>query len=591
MMRARAGLALLALLCAGCASVPTPNRVVSGRPAERAQQVDEPYVRLIAVGPGKDWMPQQIVQGFLIASGSFDNQHRIAREYLAPGVNWNPDPNPTVAVYSDQKGLRFPGSDEGGKSTSIEVSVDRLGSITSDGQYTAETTQKSINVSFQLQKNAQGQWRITALPPILDQGLLLSRNDRDRTFRTRNLYYFAPDGKVLVPNLIFLPLVNRSDLPSQLVRAEINGPTAWLKGAVVSAFPAGTKLLAGVDVSADGVATVNLSREATTGNATGMAAQLFWALKQLAEIKRLRLEVNGRTVYQTREGWAPYSPDGNPAEVSQTSYYRDSAGHLMERIASQKGIRVEALANTRIYDPAVSLDQYGLVAGLSADAKKVITADPRQANSARTILTAGPGATFCQPSWDRHGNLWIVESTATTSVLWFKEPKKDPVKVTAWDLAGSQVTAFRVALDGVRVAAIARNQYSGSQITQVMMGRISRDRLGQPQLENFLPISSDFSDVTDLAWGSADDLVVLARQQKATSTQPYDLPMSGQFSLIGIAALNDSRTITAGPGLPILIGARNNGQDVLCSFVNTTDPYSEWDCSSLGEGADPTYPG
>ncbi len=587
MMRPRVGLALLALLCAGCASVPTPSRVVTGRPAERTQQVDEPSVRLIAVGPGKDWSPQEIVQGFLIASGSFDEKHQYAREYLAPGVTWTPDPSPQVAVYSDQKGMSFPNVTDGPVST-VEVKVDRLGSIFADGQYSAETTQKSIDVSFQLKKNGQGQWRITALPPILDQGLLLSRNDVDRTFRTRNLYYFAPDGLSLVPNPIFLPLVNRSDLPSQLVRREIAGPTEWLKEAVVSMFPAGTKLLGGVDVSADGEATVNLSREAASGNAKGMAAQLIWTLKQLAEVKRLRLEINGRTVFQTPDPWAPYSPDSSLANAAKVGYYRDSAGHLMEqRYTGAKGTRVEALANTKIYNPAVSLDQYGLIAGLSADSKQLITADPHQANSVRQILTAGPGATFSQPSWDRHGNLWAVESTASSSVLWYKEPKKDPVRVAAWDLSAFHVSAFRVALDGVRVAAIASTPGN----TQIMMGRITRDRLGQPKLEYFQPISSDFQEVSDLAWASADDLVVLGRQQTATSTQPYDLSISGQVSLIGISAPNDSRTITAAPGLPILIGAQNNGQDVLCSFVSTTDPYSEWDCNSLGQGADPTYPG
>jgi len=46
-------------------------------------------------------------------------------------------------------------------------------------------------------------------------------------------------------------------------------------------------------------------------------------------------------------------------------------------------------------------------------------------------------------------------------------------------------------------------------------------------VDNFLPISSRFTDITDLGWASASDLVVLGSQQKSTSPQPYDVPISG----------------------------------------------------------------
>jgi len=583
----------LALVCAssaGCASVPMPSRVVSGRPASQAQQAEEPYVRLIPVGPGRDWTPNQIVSGFLTASGSFDDQHKVAREYLAPNVKWTPDPSPQVTIYSsDEPSLDTSNGSIQGNEGSVEVKGQTLGTISPDGQYKAEPVQQPLDQFFQLQKNGQGQWRITGLPTLLEQGLLLSDTDEMRTFRTRNLYYFAPDGQKLVPNPIYLPLLNRTDLPGQIVRAELNGPTEWLKDAVVSSFPVGTKLLSPVEVGGDGTATVNLSRQAAGGNKTGMYAQLMWALSQLPEVKRLRLEIAGTDVDMSAEDWSVYNPNRPAAGSAVTAFFRDAEGHVWE-LTGGGVTRIQTLANVRMYNLAVSPDRYGYIAGLSAKSTQLLTADPAQADSARVILTAAPGATFGQPSWDRHGNLWVVESTAKESTLWYKEPKKDPVKVSVWELGDRPVSAFRVAPDGVRVAAIGSNPADSSSI-QIMLGRITRDRLGQPKVDNFLPISSRFTDIADFGWASASDLVVLGSQQKSTSPQPYDVPISGgQAAVIGIAPPVSSKTITAAPGQQVLIGALDkDDKPVLCR--NTADPYSEWDCSTVGNGAEPAYPG
>ncbi|MDI5982913.1 GerMN domain-containing protein, partial [Amycolatopsis magusensis] len=148
----------------------------------------------------------------------------------------------------------------------------------------------------------QGVWRIAGLPGDDKAGLLLTKDDVERAMRTVNLYFFAPDRRTLVPNGVFLPVVNRQTLPTQLVQALLTGPTSWLNGAVDTAFPEGTRLRRSVQIDKD-VATVDLTGQARGGDVERMSAQLSWTMRQLSEIKSWRLSIEGRTV----------APDGTGA--------------------------------------------------------------------------------------------------------------------------------------------------------------------------------------------------------------------------------------------------------------------------------------
>ena len=81
-VRPAVAVAVVLVLCvAGCANVPTGGQVVTGKPAEKAERVDDPYVRLIPVSPQADWGPTQLVSGFLTASASFDDGHKVYIEF------------------------------------------------------------------------------------------------------------------------------------------------------------------------------------------------------------------------------------------------------------------------------------------------------------------------------------------------------------------------------------------------------------------------------------------------------------------------------------------------------------------------------
>ncbi|WP_433464429.1 LpqB family beta-propeller domain-containing protein [Spirillospora sp. CA-128828] len=582
--------AVLALGGAGCANVPSGGQVVSGRPAERAERVDDPYVRLIPVKPRPEWGPAQIVSGFLAASASFDDGHKVAKMYLSGQPSWNPGLRPFVTVLANRITDPHVIKSASNQAT-VRVTGEELGTITADGQYTASP--KALDATFQLTRTQQGVWRITGLPGDDKAGLLLTKDDVERAMRTVNLYFFAPDRRTLVPNGIFLPVVNRQTLPTQLVQALLAGPTSWLTGAVRTAFPEGTRLRRSVQIDKD-VATVDLTKQARGGDVEQMSAQLAWTMRQLSEIKTWRLQIDGESVApdgmdaaQPVNAWEGNSPDGRaPIDGAHQNAYVVGPSGFLGMLEGDRAQPVVTGAAGRLTRPAVSPDNQEF-AGLSADGGQVLLASPVTGQpAARLVLTAHKGARFTAPSWSRDGTLWVVESKKDESWLWVRERNKPPVRAAHWGLGGREVLAFRVARDGVRAAVIAR--VDGRP--QVQLGRIAHAPDGSLDVGSFLPVSSELQDAVDLAWRDYGTLAVLGRAKRDSQTLPFLMPISGSaITSLGVGSLGEPRTIAAAPGAPILIGTRSSGKDQVCRQRAPSNSYSPWICPTPAK--DPAYPG
>ncbi|TDC77857.1 LpqB family beta-propeller domain-containing protein, partial [Actinomadura sp. 7K507] len=574
-------LAVAALLLggAGCANVPSGGQVVAGEPAERSERVDDAYVRLIPVEPRPEWGPAQIVSGFLAASASFDDNHKVAKHYLSRQNSWNPGLRPSVTVLAGRITDPQVIKSSDGQAT-VRITGEELGTIASDGQYTASP--KELDATFQLAKTQQGLWRITSVPGDGKSALLLTKDDVERAMRTVNLFYFAPDRHTLVPNGISLPVVNRQQLPTQLVHALLTGPTSWLKGAVQTAFPEGTRLRRGVQVDKD-VATVDLTKEARHGNVERMSAQLSWTMRQLSEIKRWRLQIDGETVTpdgmestQPVHAWEANSPDGRVShdETHQNAYVVGPSGFI-GTLESDRAQPVVTGAAGSMSHPAVAPD-YQEFAGLSAGADQVLVAAPVTGTPApRVLLNARKGARFTAPSWSRDGTLWVVESKDDESWLWVRPRGKPPVRAAHWGLGGREVLEFRVARDGVRAAVIAR--VDGRP--QIQIGRIAHAEDGSVDVGSFLPVSSELQDAVDVAWRDYSTLAVLGRAKRDSQTLPFLMPISGSaITSLGVGSLGEPRTIAAAPGAPILIGTRSSGKDQICRQRSPSNSYSPWIC-------------
>jgi hypothetical protein len=570
--------AAMAVLLAGCASIPSGSQVVGGRVGNHQAPLDDPYVRIIPLGPEPNADPATIVTAFRTSSASFDGpngEHRVAREYLTCGSCWRPG---VAAIVYDQLSISVP--EISGDQATVRLVGSQIGRIVSDGQYSAEP--QKLDMSLHLRRNAQKQWRITDPP----QDLLLTREDVTRAYRTLDLFFFAPDQQTLVPNPVFIPLVNRPWLSRQLVRQLLGGPTTWLRGAAVrTGFPAKTTLR-DLDIT-DGTATVDLSRQGAGGDLTSMSIQLMWTLRQLREVSRLKLEIEGRPVQvhgvngtvQTPADWAAFDPNGHG--ILPPGYVRTGDGVLAQ---FDSGIVQTQWPKLQVYHPAISYDRRQ-AASLNT-ARDTVTVTDLTMNAVRVTLHAKlKGGRFGWPSWDSRGNVWIVESNSGGSRLWEIEGGTTKVAVDGWGLSPYPVTALRISRDGTRAAAIVQVGH----VSEVQLGRVDRAPSGGLQAEGFIAISTELESAVDLAWRDTDDLVVVGATPGNLSPQLYDVPVSGapiqpMFGPPGA----DMRSVAAYPGMPLLVALHrpNKPQDNVCWL---SDPYAEWKC--YGPAADPAYPG
>jgi len=192
-------------------------------------------VRVLPPGPGADADPKSIVDGFLNAEDSSnENDYAIAREYLAPGAEW--DTSGTTVVYQNPSTSVHLAT--GGAAATVTSALSTVATVDPRGVYVPQNGEQSDTYSL---AKVRGAWRITALPV----GLRLTASGLQRTFVVSTLWWFTPDLRRLVPELRWLP-EQTTGRPTQLVRALMGGPAPALAGAVRSAVPPDATLVGSV---------------------------------------------------------------------------------------------------------------------------------------------------------------------------------------------------------------------------------------------------------------------------------------------------------------------------------------------------------
>lgn len=564
--------AALAVGPVGCASVPSSSRVYEDE-GVRVGRGSDSYVRLLAEAPKGGEGPVDVVRGFLAASASFENDHQVARRYLAPEVAESWDPGAIVRVYDGEPRLRSPADTE----VDFEAGLEAV--IAEDGEFTPARPTASTDVKFGLRKVA-GEWRIETLP----DGLLLTAADVSRAFRPVSLYFLTPDEKSVVPAPVFLR-AGGPGLATTLVEALLAGPTTWLSPAVRTAFPPGTALTRPEEPldTLSGLATVDLTDEALGADRDtrrAMAAQLIWTLRQLPEVSAVRITVEGANydvpdtgAVVTREALSAYEPGGLP---SAADAYLVRDGELVSLAAGGQPVPGPAGSGRRpLRDPAVSLrgDQ---VAGLSSNHRTVYAGRLAAEQRLGAVLRGGR---FSSPSWDRYDGLWVVEqvngSGARALLL---RPNREPSAVRLGSSIGA-VRAMRVSRDGARLVLIT---VSGGA-TRLLVGRVVRS--GEDvSVQGLRPIASQFTDIVDVAWADGERLAVLAREGSGP-LQAYLVTVDGAASTaVGSVPGMTSIAAASGPtGLRPLLAGTEDG------IVHRNVGGTTWQV--LGNGRDPTYPG
>ena len=574
-LRALAGLTAAVLTLGGCASIPTAGPVHRGGAARAGAQ--DPPIRVVPPPPRPGASEVDIVRGFLAADASFDEQHRVAKQYLSAAARSRWNPRSGTSVYQRIGPPQMAGGSVG--RTELSVRYDLVAAVDADGRYTEQLTPQPRTAHFTLRRE-HGEWRIDQLP----DGVLLARTDLTRAFRLLDVFFLDANLQTLVPEVLLLPV--EPDLPDVLVRRVLRGPSERFVGAVVS--PASRlRLRAPVRVD-DGVALVDLTGAAVPGDAPvrqALAAQLVWTLRQLQpDVRAVRITVDGSPfdvpgssgeVFATRDTWLSFDPDVLGEDATPYAVVGNRLGRPGPSFQPVRGPAGAGVAGLR--QVAVSVDQRRVA--LVIDGTRLLTGPLEAAGALTPVLTGGD---LVDPSFDRGGTLWVLDRRA--GVLKAVSPEGKALRDVALSPAGGPVTALRVSRDGARVALIT----GSGAVARVQVGVLARRLAPGPPvivLTGLRPIEVDEASggYVDVGWVDHRRLVVLPAVAGPAPAPPVVTDVLGYASVLAPALTAPARAVTAGPSeqQPMIVAT---SQNQLLRLEGRG-----W--TLLGAGRDPLYPG
>jgi hypothetical protein len=214
----RLALAAVLLLLPAC-GLTLPQGVRSAGDVQPVRE-EPAELRVIAPGPLAGASPSDIVNGFLRAQASPDDDYAVARQFLAPGATWESDQG--ALVYRSRRLVQDDDSDP----LTLTVRFDVTARIEPTGAFVL--ADDKVPAPYVVAQQPDGEFRLTSVP----NGLHLTDADRARSFQPYDVYFLArgldgrPTGR-LVPDRIFLP--RTAERAPALVGALLLGPTLPLR--------------------------------------------------------------------------------------------------------------------------------------------------------------------------------------------------------------------------------------------------------------------------------------------------------------------------------------------------------------------------
>ena len=559
---AAVGVVVLSLAACG-ASIPESGPVVEG-PAVNAPDASQ-FIRVIARPPALGASPTEIVRGFLEASASFQDDYAVARLFLSADAvaKWNPSLQTRVYEASTVR-IQPVGTNI------VSVVAPQVGSIDRAGSYTVAEPGAVLEQEFKLVRES-GNWRIST-PPL---GLLLSRGDVDRGYRTYSAFFLDPQFRTLVPDPITVPSTG-SGAATTLIRRLVAGPTEWLAPAVRTAFPNGATLTVDSVPIDNGIAEVNLDAQVLASDErtrSALSAQIVWTLRQIPEVVGVRiraggvpLPVPGQPPVQSRDAWPEYDPDAIASNA--TSFAITDRG-----VASlTPGLIVPVIG------PAGKPDQPLTTLAVSPDGSRFAGVDSKQ----QTLLESAsePGGSFRERATGKalasvgygpDSSLWWIDGNAVyTLSLLGSEPQ--PVVVEGVDDA--RVVGLSLSRDGTRAALLLRR----GPRTEVALARVER-RGDSVRIAGARRIESRVSSAIDVVWKSSNQIVALGTEG-AGALQVFTITLGADPVRMNLAPAK-SVSVSSAPSRLVLVG----------TTYRSVQKFDGVQWSHVVSGTSPAYPG
>lgn len=467
---------MLVLALTACTGLPTSGYVNPGR----GPQVDDTQAfAFVPDGPQEDATPAEIVEGFLRAGSGPADDWATAKLFLAPGARWDPRSRVTIDRLADRRAT--PSAD----GTSVAVALTTIAAVDADGAYSPTAAGSAETLSYTLAR-VDDQWRITSAP----DGVVLYEEVFPTVYQSASVAYFDPSYSFIVPDVRWFP---RPLVASRIATALVDGqPSAWLAGAVRSAFPDELSLVGrSVTLSSDGIAQVQLPRAALSLDRTTLDRMQTQLVRSLATagINEVQMTVEGTPIAASEVSVRVTRVDPSPAVLTSIGAFGVLAGDAVEPIDGLSDA-VESLSPS-----AVELEADRSLAAVRTQQGTVASA----LSDGRTFLL-DDRAGLIAPSIDGQGEIWSVPANAPTQVRAITAEGVPRAVGNAWPDA-AEIVSMQVSRDGTRIAAIV----TVSGVREVWVAGIERENtevnLGPPHVLSFSQQGA-----FDLAW--LDDTTV-----------------------------------------------------------------------------------
>lgn len=500
--------------------------------------------RELPPGPQPGARPEDIVSGFLEAQISGEDDHAVSRSYLLRDTEWADDAG--VTVY-DPGTRQLTVDPTGPGPLTYEVSFDEVGAVGPDGAGTVRTPVPRTE-TFGLARDEAGEWRIDALPA----GLLLSTETRDAAFTAFTVFFLQAVSGGPTPHLVadrqLLPFGSGAD---QLVRRVLAPPSSGLADSGRTAAPPGVGLVSPVTLDPAGAeAEVDLTAEAAEllpSDRDALAAQLVWTLRQVPDLLRLRLLVEGepllpggRRTLDVREAYPGADPQGDEQLAVASAV---TGGRL--RPVGAGSLAPSVRSATSAIDLAVD-PRSGQVALLSGPPDEPSLRVGSRDGPLRPV-TSGPG--LASPTWgDGSYGVWLLRTGTRPAVLVSRNGTLSRVGFPGLPALDATAT-LRVSRDGSRVLLVSDGQLFLARVVPPDATVDPADRVpvltDVRQLRVGGTVAADWLDPTTLAVLVSETRPLLLVSVDGLSQQAVNQPIQ-EVRARSVAAQGDR---------PLLVGA------------------------------------
>ena len=515
----------LTLAIVGCAEIPRSGPVEKVSPSGNSASP----VGLVAQPPADGATPQQIVNGFILASqAGVDDNFSVAREYLHADAAANWQPLAQIRLYPDTQNIALNTLESG----AVEATVGTYGSVSAGGTFTETRNEAVATAEFSLAKNAKGQWRIVSL----DDGIFLPKAFFSQKFVEIPLYFLSSDSNYLVADLRYYL---KKSFATNAVEGLASGPSQWLADGVHTAIPSGTQVTK--TFVSNGEAEVDLSNQvlsATPEQQALMVAQIRRTLSMSNDVRSVKVTVGGSPLkVEAAKSLPPYPFGSYPVSVVS-----NGAPGMLQREGVVKSFMKDKSAQSGGLNSIAASYQAGQSAFAATANNKTQLVAFDVAKGAWWV--AKQGANLVSPSYDTFGWVWSGEYDNGGSFT-VANPSSETEKTipVSW-LRGAKVRDIAVSRDGSRIVVVS--EQAGVVTIQAAAIHRNSDARNEPtQIGDPMPIGQPLEDVVDVAWIGPTKIAVLGRTSTGSEWGLYAVRIGGPSERL-MAPYADTVAITAG---------------------------------------------